>query len=103
MLILSRVCAEFRNGTGAVVFRVTPSTRLTFQEAPEEIREDPLFQLLLKDGSVEAVVSAESRKALEAEPMKGAEPSGRRKARKEADPSENHLTNAEKEVIMEKT
>ena len=44
MLILSRVCAEFRDRSGAVIHRVTPETRLTFREAPEAIREDPLFQ-----------------------------------------------------------
>ena len=27
MLILSRVCAEFRDRNGAVIFRVTPATR----------------------------------------------------------------------------
>lgn len=101
MLILSRVCAEFRDGSGAVVFRVTPATRLSFQEAPESIREDPLFQLLLKDGSVEAVVSAESKKRLEAEPLKGTDPAGRRKAGREK--AEKELTNTEKESIMEKT
>ena len=41
MLILSRVCAEFRDRSGAVIHRVTPETRLTFREAPEAIREDP--------------------------------------------------------------
>ena len=43
MLILSRVCAEFRNAKGEKIFAVTPATRQTFQEAPESIREDPLF------------------------------------------------------------
>ena len=52
MLILSRVCADFRSPSGAVLFRITPSTRLTFQEAPEAIREDPLFDMLLGDGSI---------------------------------------------------
>lgn len=80
MLILSRVCAEFRDRNGAVIFRVTPATRLTFLEVPEAVREDPLFSLLLADGSVEAVTSAGERKRLEADPLQGADPSGRRAA-----------------------
>jgi len=78
MLILSRVCAEFRDRAGAVIFRVTPATRLTFVEVPEAVREDPLFSLLLADGSIEAVTSAGERKMLEADPLQGADPAGRR-------------------------
>ena len=48
MLILSRVCAEFRDRTGAVIHRVTPETRLSFREAPDAIREDPLFRMLVE-------------------------------------------------------
>ena len=78
MLILSRVCAEFRDHTGAVVHRVTPETRLTFREAPESIREDPLFHLLLEEGSLEAAVTPARRKGLEAEPQKGTDAAGRK-------------------------
>ena len=78
MLILSRVCAEFRDHTGAVIHRVTPDTRLTFREAPEAIREDPLFQMLLNDGSLEAAVTSVQRKKLEAEPLEGTDAAGRK-------------------------
>ena len=65
MLILSRVCAEFRDRSGAVIFTVTPSKRLTFQEAPEAIREDPLFDMLLHDHSIEVAEDNVRRKQLE--------------------------------------
>ena len=78
MLILSRVCAEFRDHTGAVIHRVTPETRLTFREAPEAIREDLLFQMLLNDGSLEAAVTSVQRKKLEAEPLEGTDATGRK-------------------------
>ena len=78
MLILSRVCAEFRDRTGAVLYRVTPETRLTFREAPEAIREDPLFQMLIREGSLEAAVTPERQKQLEAEPLRGTDASGRK-------------------------
>ena len=68
MLLLSRVCAEFHDHTGATVFSVTPQTRLTFQEAPESIREDPLFQMLLDDRSIEVSDNGPRQKELENDP-----------------------------------
>ena len=55
MLILSRVCADFHNKKGELVHRITPASRLTFHGAPESIREDPLFRLLVEEGALEAV------------------------------------------------
>ena len=80
MLILSRVCAEFRDRTGAVIHRVTPETRLTFREAPEAIREDPLFRMLVSEGALEAVVSPDRKKILESDPMTDTDVAGRRPA-----------------------
>ena len=77
MLILSRVCAEFRDHTGAVVYRVTPESRLTFREAPDSIREDLLFRMLINDGSMEAAVPEERRKLLEQNPAAGHDASGK--------------------------
>ena len=74
MLLLSRVCAEFRDASGVPLFRVTPRTRLTFQEAPEAIRQDPLFAMLLSDRSIEVTESGPRRKALENNPGLAPEP-----------------------------
>ena len=74
MLILSRVCAEFHDAYGTVLFRVTPQTRLTFQEAPEAIREDPLFQMLLADRSMEVSDNGSRKKQLENDPMSEPKP-----------------------------
>ena len=74
MLLLSRVCAEFRDASGVPLFRVTPRTRLTFQEAPEAIRQDPLFAMLLSDRSIEVTESGPRRKALENNPGPVPEP-----------------------------
>ncbi len=74
MLLLSRVCAEFRDASGVPLFRVTPRTRLTFQEAPEAIRQDPLFAMLLSDRSIEVTESGPRRKALENNPGPAPEP-----------------------------
>ena len=68
MLLLSRVCAEFRDRAGVVLFTVTPQMRLTFQEAPESIRQDPLFDMLLRDHSIEVAEEPARRKQLENDP-----------------------------------
>ena len=101
MLILSRVCAEFRDHTGAVIYRVTPETRLTFREAPEAIREDPLFRMLVDDGSLEAAVTREQQKQLEAEPLRGIDAAGRKEPAGEANapaPSAGRKRAARKEA-----
>ena len=68
MLLLSRVCAEFHDRAGQVLFRVTPQTRLTFQEAPESIRQDPLFDMLLHEHSIEVAEDTSRKKQLENDP-----------------------------------
>ena len=79
MLILSRVCADFHNKKGERVHRVTPANRLAFHEAPESIREDPLFQMLVNDGSLEAAVTRLQQKQLEADPLEGTDAAGRKR------------------------
>ena len=80
MLILSRVCAEFHDETGAPLFTVTPSRRLTFVEAPEAIRGDPLFRLLVEDGSLEAAVHPDQQalRALEQDPLRHTDADGKK-------------------------
>ena len=71
MLILSRVCAEFHDARGNPLFSVTPVSRNIFVDAPDAIREDPLFRMLLNDGSLEAAVPEERKKLLENNPAAG--------------------------------
>ncbi len=78
MMILSRVCAQFHNAKGETVFTVTPALRNLFTEAPEEIREDPLFRLLIRDGSLEAAVTEKRKKLLENDPAQGTDASGKK-------------------------
>ncbi len=77
MLILSRVCVDFRSPEGVSLFEVKPSMLNTFQEAPDAIQQDPIFSLLVSDGSLEAVVSASRKKALENDPIQDTDPSGK--------------------------
>ena len=77
MLILSRVCAEFRDGNGHVIHRVTPVNKDSFHEAPESIVQDPLFQMLVNEGSLEANITPARKRALENNPSPEHDAAGR--------------------------
>ncbi len=69
---------EFRDLHNHPLFEVKPAMLNTFQEAPDTIRQDPLFHLLISDGSLEAVVPEERRKELEKDPLKDIAPDGKK-------------------------
>ena len=87
MLILSRVCADFYNRKGELIHRITPRNRLSFHEAPDAIREDPLFAMLVNEGALEAAAAPAEKKQLEADPLEGSDAAGRKRgsARKTAE------------------
>ena len=79
MKLLSRVCAEFTDGKGNVIYRITPADRLAYKnDAPEAIRGDLLFRMLVEDGSIEVIETVEQQKKLESDPNAGAMADGRR-------------------------
>ena len=86
MLIMSRVCVEFHNKKGEVVHTVTPATRLTFHEAPDSIQEDPIFRMLVDDGSLEAGVTSVRKKLLENDPEVGTDAAGKKITAEEEKP-----------------
>ena len=77
MTILSRVCAEFHDPQGNVICTITPANRFKPLEVPDAIARDPLFQLLVADHSLEAVVSAAQMKTLENDPVQGTNAEGK--------------------------
>ena len=78
MLVLSRVCADFRNHAGQSIFSITPPDLLSFLDAPESIQEDPLFAMLIADGSLEAVHSVSQQRSLESDPAGDTNAEGRK-------------------------
>ena len=77
MMIFARACAEFHDRNGAVLFTIRPNNLLqTGLEAPDSIRQDPLFNMLLNDGSLELPTTREKQKQLENDPMKRPEKTG---------------------------
>ncbi len=78
MLIICHVCAEFHDKNGETVFTVTPDMLTGFITAPEGIREDPLFNMLMADGSLEAGFTEKEKKAREQNPAEGITAEGRK-------------------------
>ena len=79
MLILARVCADFYDRNRNLLHRILPVHLGTFHEAPDSIRQDPLFQMLVDDGSIKYPADAAKDRALEQDPFAGTTPDGREK------------------------
>lgn len=86
MLILSRVCAVFHDKSGQPIFNIHPENLLSFLTAPDTIREDPLFAMMMADGSLEAVQSVARQRELENDPAAGVTAEGK-KATPESQPA----------------
>ena len=77
MLILARVCADFYDKNRNLLHRITPRDLNLFREVPESIQQDPLFQMLVDDGSIKYPADAAKDRALEQDPFAGTTPDGR--------------------------
>ena len=77
MRIHFRVCADFYDKYGKEIYRVRPADLEGYHDVPEEIRQDPLFQMLEKDGSIVYADKAEKQRAIENDPMAGATADGK--------------------------
>ena len=103
MLLISHVAAEFRDRNGNTLYTIRGSQRNTFLAVPETIRQDPLFDLLLQDGSIEIPETALKTAALENDPTEGITPDDRKEkppvkepkpAKSKADAAETKCTPA---------
>ena len=77
MLILSRVCADFYDRNNHLLHRFTSRDLGDFRYAPDTIQEDPLFQMLVDDGSIKFPADDAKDKALEQDPYAGATAEGK--------------------------
>ena len=68
MLVVPYACAEFHNKFGEVLYRITADQLRIATEIPESVKEDPLFALMVKDGSLKAPDSKLELKVLENDP-----------------------------------
>lgn len=75
MTIVPHVCAEFHDRNGAVLFRIDPSQlNSIIWDAPDSIRQDPLYDMLLRDGAMTVTEDKKELKTLENDPLPAAEP-----------------------------
>ncbi len=84
MQLISHVCAEFRDKTGLILFSIGPTNLHNPLVAPEAIRQDPLFALLVAEGSLRVYESREDLKEAEKDPTKDIDATGKKKTTKTA-------------------
>jgi len=78
MTILSHVCVDFYDNRRNLIFSVLPSHLDCLLTAPDEIQQDPIFDMLLADHSLEAVRTVEQKKHLENDPTEGVTAEGKK-------------------------
>jgi len=66
--IVPFACAEFHDKSGAVIHTIRPADLRVFSEVPEAIRQDPLFDMMLRDGSLQIAETKKDQKRLENDP-----------------------------------
>ena len=75
---MPRVCADFYDKNRNLKFRITREDLGTYVDAPDEIVQDPLYKMLLDDGSIKlAPENIKEKRALENDPMAGADATGK--------------------------
>jgi len=77
MLILSRVCAEFYDKHNNLLDRITAKDLGIFREISDTVKQDPLFQMLIDDGSIKYPADDAKDKALEQDPFAGTTAEGK--------------------------
>ena len=68
MMIVAFACAEFHDKSGAVIHTIRPEDLRIVTEAPEAIRQDPLFDMMVRDGSLRVPETKAELKKLENDP-----------------------------------
>ena len=78
MTILSHVCVDFYDKQQNLIFSVSPNLLNCILTAPDEIQQDPIFDMLLADHSLEAVQTIDQKKRLENDPTEGVTAEGKK-------------------------
>ena len=80
------VCADFYDKNKKLIYRIAPSDiRTILADPPEEVWEDPLFKMLVNDGSIAFAKDDKELQMLEKEPMLGIDAAGRKKGTNKGD------------------
>ena len=89
MMIMSHVSVEFRDKEGNSLM-VIPESQINklIYDAPESIRQDPLFDVMVADGSLVAT-DRNACKELEADPLAGLTADGKKEVPRKKVPKES--------------
>ena len=68
MLVVPFVCAEFHDKSGNVIHTIRAHELRNITEVPDAIVQDPLYALMVKDGTLKAPENKLELKALENDP-----------------------------------
>ena len=103
MMIMSHVSVEFRDREGNSLM-VIPESQINklIYDAPEGIRQDPLFDLMVADGSLVAT-DRNACKELEADPLAGLTAEGKKDMPRKKVPKENTEAAKENAVSVKET
>ena len=75
---MPRVCADFYDKNRNLLFRVTRESLGTYIKAPDAIQQDPLYKMLLDEGSIKlAPENTRDKRDLENNPYAGADATGK--------------------------
>ena len=68
MFVVPYVCAEFHDKHGIIIGRIVSADLQKYTELPDSIRQDPLYDMLLGDGSIVLPETKAELKQLENDP-----------------------------------
>ena len=69
MTIVPYVCAEFHDRSGNVIHTIRPhDLKIINNSVPDAIRQDPLFDLMVREGTLQVPETKEEVKKLENDP-----------------------------------
>ena len=68
MLVVPFACAEFHDKSGNVIHRIHAHELRNITPVPDAIKQDPLYALMVEEGSLKAPESKIDLKALENDP-----------------------------------
>ena len=77
MRIIPYVCAEFHDRNRMLLCRIRPSDLRVLRDIPDAVKQDPLFDLLVGDGSIKVIYTSAEERAAEANPGAGIGPDGK--------------------------
>ena len=77
MVIVPYVCAEFHNPDNGSIHKIRPDELKNITQAPDWIRGELLFDMLVRDGSIKIPETAGQKKQLEQDPMIGMAATGK--------------------------